>query len=54
MSPVHLFKPNDDTDPAFASMLRKAHKSGVKIICLTSTITENSIELLKEIPYDIS
>ena len=54
MSPVHLFKPNDEKDPAFASMLRKAHKSGVKIICLTSTITENSIEILREIPYDLS
>jgi len=54
MSPVDLFLPNDEKDPSFTQALRDAHQSGVKVICMTSTITKNSIELLKEIPFDFS
>lgn len=54
MSPVHLFIPNDEKDAVFTAALRNAEKKGVKVICMTSTITENSIELLNEIPYDFS
>lgn len=54
LSPVHLFTPNEEKDLPFATALRNAHQSGVQVICMTSSITENSIELLKEIPFDLS
>lgn len=54
MAPVHLFKPNTPRDPAFAEALIEAQSAGVKIICMTSHVTENSIDLLKEIPYDLT
>ncbi|MCH4888609.1 DNA/RNA nuclease SfsA [Acidaminobacter sp. JC074] len=52
MKEVHYFKPNHITDPDFASALKEAKEAGVTIKCYTSTITEDSIEILKEIEHD--
>ena len=53
MEDVFLFKPNDETHKAFGDALREAEKSGVKIIAMNCSVTENSIEMLKEIEVEL-
>lgn len=53
MENVHLFTPNQDTDPDFASALKDAIQSGVTVKCYSSIITKNSIVLHKEIALQI-
>lgn len=50
---VFLFKPNDATHKAFGDALRNAKKSGVNIIAMNCTVTENSIEMLKKIEVEL-
>ena len=50
---VFLFKPNDVTHKAFGDKLREAEKSGVNIIAMSCKVTENSIEMLKEIEVEL-
>lgn len=51
LSNVNQFTPNNKTDPDFAAALRKAIEAGVSVRCFTSTITSDSIEILKEITH---
>lgn len=53
MEDVFLFKPNDATHKAFGDKLREAEKSGVNIIAMNCKVTENSIEMLKEIEVEL-
>lgn len=49
MKPVKVFKPNDKTHKAFGDALRKALKSGVRILAYDSTVSPNSIKINKEV-----
>ncbi len=53
MEDVFLFRPNDITHKAFGDALREAKKSGVNIIAMNCRITENSIEMFKEIEVEL-
>ena len=53
MEDVFLFKPNDITHKAFGDALREAKKSGVNIIAMNCKVTENSIEMSKEIEVEL-
>jgi len=44
------FRPNDETDPAFAAALRDAIRRGVTVVCCTCTVGESGIEVVGEIP----
>ena len=48
-----LFRPNDATDPAFGSALREAHAHGVEILSLATRLNHWSLELVRQIPYDL-
>jgi sugar fermentation stimulation protein A len=52
MKGVHVFKPNNRTDPAFSKTLMEAGKNGVKILCFDSIVTPDSILLDQEIPVE--
>ena len=43
MSGVKLFKPNDTTQKAFGDALRKAEKSGVKILAYDSKVEKDTV-----------
>ncbi|MBQ7958070.1 MAG: DNA/RNA nuclease SfsA [Clostridia bacterium] len=45
------FMPNDVTHKAFGDKLREAEKAGVKVLVMNCKVTENSIELYKNIPF---
>ena len=47
---ANYFSPNIATDPEFAQALQRAKEKGVKILAYDSLVTENSINLNKEIP----
>ena len=49
MTDVSCLHPNDATDPAFASALRKAAAAGVKILAMDCAITPDSITIQKEV-----
>lgn len=49
MKGCNYFKPNDQTDPEFASQLKKAKDNGVEILALDCIITENSMIIDKEV-----
>ncbi len=46
---VHQFTPNNVTDPEFAQALKDAKQAGVVVRCFNSKITEDSINVIKEI-----
>lgn len=50
MKGIHELKPNDETHKAFGDALRKAHKSGVKIIAKDCVITPDSITIDEDVP----
>lgn len=50
MSDVKYLHPNDATDPAFGRALREAAAAGVKILAVDCRVTENSMELYREVP----
>ncbi len=50
MSDVKYLHPNDVTDPAFGRVLREAAAAGVKILAVDCRVTEDSMELYKEVP----
>jgi sugar fermentation stimulation protein A len=52
MKGVHVFKPNNRTDPVFSETLLEAKKNGVKILCFDSIVTPDSIVLDQEIPVE--
>lgn len=45
MEGINQFVPNHKTDPEFSESLALAKKSGVRVICYNSIVTENSITL---------
>lgn len=51
MKDVRYFIPNEDTHPAFAQMLRKAEKSGVRILAYDCDVTPDSIAIRN--PVDV-
>ena len=50
MSDVRYLHPNDATDPAFGQALREAAAAGVKILAVDCLVTENTMELGREVP----
>ncbi len=44
------FAPNDDTDPAFGSALRRAAAAGVEVLCYGCHVTPDSLELSEPVP----
>ena len=53
MEDVKSFSPNIETDKKFTESLRSAELSGVDIFAYECNVTENSIELTKEVPIII-
>ena len=53
MSPMRHFEPNEARDPQFAAALRHAAQNGVKIKAVECHVTENSLEITKEIPIQL-
>lgn len=49
MKNVSHFSPNDETDPHFAEALRRADKSGVKILCYDCIVTETEMNIANEV-----
>lgn len=49
MSDVEHFTPNKETHPEFAEALKAAEKSGVNIIALDCIVTENSLNINREV-----
>lgn len=54
MKEVYLFKPNDITHKAFGDALRRAEKSGVRVIAVNCNVTENTIEILEQKEVDLN
>ena len=50
MSGMKYFSPNDETDPDFADALRDAAAAGVNILALECSVTEDSMNIIGEIP----
>ena len=53
MKGVTLFRPNDSTHPAFGEVLRKAERSGVKILAIDCRVTPDSMELDAPVPVQL-
>lgn len=53
MEGIECFTPNDDTHRAFGDALRAAEKEGVKIIAHECRVTEDKIELSRQIPVKL-
>ena len=49
-----LFMPNDETDPDFGTALREVVAGGVEAIALATRYKEGSVELIGEVPVDLS
>lgn len=54
MEKAEYFTPNRKTDPAFAEALERAEKSGVRIICRSCNVTEDSMVIGGDIPVKIN
>lgn len=50
---VQRFRPADAIDPAYASGLRHAAQSGVEVRAFCATVTEQTLDLGREIPVDL-
>lgn len=50
MENVTFFRPNEDTDPAFAAALREAEQAGVQIMARCCCVTEDSISIQSPVP----
>ena len=49
MNGVDYFRPNDEMHREFDDALRKASKSGVKVMAVDCIVTEDSIEIDSEV-----
>jgi sugar fermentation stimulation protein A len=49
-----VFRPNDETDPDFGTTLREAAAKGVEAIALAARYRERRVELIGEVPVDLS
>ncbi len=54
MEKVDSFRPNTTMDPDFSKALKLAYDKGVNILVYNSSLTESSIEILKEISFTLS
>lgn len=50
---VEIFSTANQIDPEYSNALKKAHKKGVEIIPLQVKVTPQSIEIVKEIPFEL-
>lgn len=50
MEGMRCFSPNDETHPAFGDALRRAAREGVRIIAMECRVTQDSLQITKEIP----
>ena len=53
MSPVEYLHPNDATDPEFGKALREAAASGVTVLAMDCTVTEDSMSLRAPVPVKL-
>lgn len=51
---IDIFGPAWDIDKDYSKTLVEAHKRGVEIIAIIASVNPKSIEIQKEIPYDLS
>lgn len=49
MADVKYLHPNDDTDPAFGTALREAAEIGVTVLAMDCAVTENTMEIRKNV-----
>lgn len=54
MKDVEFFIPNEATQPEFAAALREAKRAGVSVKAFDCLVTENSMEIRKEVPVVLS
>lgn len=52
MQDVKCIRPNDATDPDFGRALREAAASGVHILAMDCTVTENTMAIRKPVPVE--
>lgn len=50
MTDVSYLQPNDVTDPVFGEALREAAESGVQVIAVDCTVTEDAMTILNTVP----
>ena len=53
MENVRFLHPNDKTDPAFGTALREAAAQGVRILAVQCRVTEDSMEILGQVPVHL-
>lgn len=53
-SDVHCFRPNWQTDPAFAAALREAAEGGVRVLAFKCSVGRRRIALARPIPVDLT
>lgn len=53
MDNIKYFTPNYETHKDFGEALKKAEKAGVKILCLTCKVTEDTLEIKGETTYKL-
>lgn len=51
---IEIFGPAWDIDPTYSEALVNAYNAGVEIIPLVAKVTPESVEIQKEIPFDLS
>ncbi len=53
MKGCRVFRPNDDTDPAFADTLRRVSRAGVGILCYDCIVTEDGMVPDAPVPVEL-
>ncbi len=53
MADVAYLQPNEQTDPAFAAALREAAKQGVSVLAMDCTVTEDQMQLCRQVPVKL-
>ncbi|MBR3844586.1 MAG: DNA/RNA nuclease SfsA, partial [Clostridia bacterium] len=53
MQGVHLFSPNQETDPTFANALVQAAAQGVTVLAMDCTVTQDSMHINNPVPIKI-
>ena len=53
MKGCRVFRPNDNTDPAFADTLRRVSREGVKVLCYDCVVTEESMTPDAPVPVEL-
>ena len=54
MKGVHVFRPNDDTHPAFGNALREAAACGVTLLAVDCLVTKDSVVIDQAIPIELN